>query len=520
MSDISIPDSVTVIEGRAFSFCSSLEQIVLPKNLTEIKSYTFYQSRDLKDVLLPAGLTKIGEYAFAETDLQTLDFGESLQTIGDYAFDRCTYLTTVTFPATLTSIGNYAFAYCSSLKELYFFGDPPAVKAGSFSHVVNATAYYPLKNELWLSGGMAYAGGSIRQQPNLGNANICGDNLTWTFADGVLTISGTGEMYNSYICCLWSDIREDVKKVVIESGATNISRHAFNTFPALTEISIPDTVTRIDDQVFVLCTQLKKVVIPDSVTSIGDACFSNCAALEEVHIGSGVKTIASPPLELCSSLKHVYFYGDPPKVQYNRLTEELCETKFTAYYPIGNATWTEEVRAEYGDNITWVAYCANGHQEVPITGKPATCTQDGLTDGKQCSACGEVTVKQEKIPATGHSYGDWVTVKDATEQEEGLQERTCAGCGNKEQQKLEKLPPQETEPSTEPSAEPPTEPPTEVPTEVPTEAPTEPLVTEPPTTAPAATEPDNDGDGFVVLWIGLGVVAVAGAAVLIIKRKK
>ena len=517
LSDISIPDSVTTIEGGAFRFCTSLEQIVLPKNLTEIRSYTFYQSIALKGVMLPAGLTTIGEYAFAETSLQALDLGQSLQTIDDYAFDHCTRLTTVTFPATLTSIGNYAFGNCSSLKKLYFFGDPPAVKNRTFYWVVGATAYYPPKNELWLSGGMASHGGSIWNQPNLGDANICGDNLTWTFADGVLTISGTGDMYDSYIYRLWSDIRETVTKVVIESGVTNISRHAFNGFTALTEISIPNTVTEISHQAFVLCTQLKKVVIPDSVTSIGDMCFSNCTSLEEVHIGSGVKKIDAGPFDLCTSLKRVYFYGDAPVVRHDTLTEELSETVFTAYYPSGNETWTADARKSYGDNITWFAWCANNHHEVTIKGKAATCTEEGLTEGKQCSVCSEVIIKQEKIPVTDHSYGSWVTVKDATEQEEGLQERTCTSCGKKEQQKLDKLPPQETEPTTEPSTEPPTEAPTTTPTEPPI---TEPPVSEPPTTTPAETKPVEDGNVLWVLWVGLAAVAIAAIAVLTLKRKK
>ena len=48
---------------------------------------------------------------------------------------------------------------------------------------------------------------------------------------------------------------------------------------------------------------------------------------------------------------------------------------------------------------------AKGHTEVKVGGKAATCTQDGLTDGKKCSVCGTVTVEQERIPATGvHEY--------------------------------------------------------------------------------------------------------------------
>lgn len=448
---------------------------------------------------------------------------EGVTSVSNSAFSSLTSLTTVTFPATLTSLGDYAFYNCTALKKLYFQGDAPAVQNFTFKGVT-ASAFYPLGNESWLSGGMGYHSGTILEQPNLGDANICGDNLTWTFADGVLTISGTGDMYNSYIYHLWSDIREVVTKVVIESGVTDISRHAFNGFTALTEISIPDTVTEIGHQAFVLCTQLKKVVIPDSVTSLGDMCFHNCTALEEAHIGSGVKTIDALPFGLCTSLKRVYFYGDAPVVRYDTLTEELSETAFTAYYPSENETWTEDVRKSYGDNITWVAFCANGHNEVTVTGKGATCTEEGLTDGKQCSVCGVVTVKQEKIPVTDHSYGNWVTVKDATEQEEGLQERTCAGCGKKDQQKLDKLPPQQTEPSTEPPTVPPTEAPTAPPTEAPTEAPTNPPVTEPPVSEPPATTPaeampEENGDSLWILWVGLAVVAIATVAVLLLKRK-
>lgn len=48
---------------------------------------------------------------------------------------------------------------------------------------------------------------------------------------------------------------------------------------------------------------------------------------------------------------------------------------------------------------------AAGHTEEPLTGKAATCTEDGLTDGTACSVCGETIQEQEPIPAPGH---DWL----------------------------------------------------------------------------------------------------------------
>ena len=47
---------------------------------------------------------------------------------------------------------------------------------------------------------------------------------------------------------------------------------------------------------------------------------------------------------------------------------------------------------------------ASGHAEETLPSKAATCTETGLTEGKQCSVCGAILVAQETIPAAGHSY--------------------------------------------------------------------------------------------------------------------
>ena len=57
---------------------------------------------------------------------------------------------------------------------------------------------------------------------------------------------------------------------------------------------------------------------------------------------------------------------------------------------------------------------ALGHREVVDTGKEATCTTSGLTEGKHCDRCNEVLVQQEEIPALGHNYGTLINEIPAT----------------------------------------------------------------------------------------------------------
>ncbi|MDE5765536.1 MAG: hypothetical protein K2I17_00020, partial [Clostridia bacterium] len=75
-----------------------------------------------------------------------------------------------------------------------------------------------------------------------------------------------------------------------------------------------------------------------------------------------------------------------------------------------------------------VATAKKPHTEEVITGKAATCSEDGLTDGKKCTVCGETTVAQTTIAA--HHTEITLTQKYPTCTEEGLTEgKKCTVCG-------------------------------------------------------------------------------------------
>ena len=141
-----------------------------------------------------------------------------------------------------------------------------------------------------------------------GNCGTTGheSEVTWTLTDdGVLTISGTGDMANyASGSAPWYSNRNMVKSVVIEDDVTTIGEDAFYYCSNLTTVTIGNGVTSIGNSAFQSCSSLASVTIPNSVTSIGDNAFKN-TFVYSVSIPDNVKTIGNYAFGNCKRLNSV-----------------------------------------------------------------------------------------------------------------------------------------------------------------------------------------------------------------------
>ena len=103
---------------------------------------------------------------------------------------------------------------------------------------------------------------------------------------------------------------KNVKKIVIPSKideykVTEIGYYAFGDYKNLTDVTIPNTVKKINGEAFFNCKKIKNIKIPNSVQLIGYYAFFGCSGLEKIEIPNSVTTIENMAFESCSNLKSV-----------------------------------------------------------------------------------------------------------------------------------------------------------------------------------------------------------------------
>lgn len=215
-------------------------------------------------------VTAIGDSAFLDCDTITkIVIPSSVTAINDSAFTGCSSLTAVDIPNSVTKLGSSLFSGCKSLESLTipFVGNKPDAKNASKNTLFGA-----------LFGTEDYDGANGTVQSHSSNGTE-----TYYVPSSLTNVSVTGGKlhYGAFSNCT------SITNITLGENVTAIDEYAFFGCSALKNINIPSAITEIGKYAFYDCKALTSLELPSGLAAIGELAFFNCGALESIDVASG-----------------------------------------------------------------------------------------------------------------------------------------------------------------------------------------------------------------------------------------
>lgn len=264
-----IPNGVKYIFNYALSQNQYLQSVTIPDGVLEIGASAFWMSTNISSIPVPDSVTYIMFNAFSHTAIKEINLGNSLQLLGEYAFDNCWELEYIHIPAGIIRLESNVFNGCSALKSITVDENNPIFYAESGVLLTKD------KSELVL-----YA-------PN----NSAEMYIVPDFVKKIRANAFVGS--------------ENLKEVIISDNVTYIGESAFSYCYGLNKVQLPNDIEKIPDCCFQNCSSLKNVIIPDNVKEIGAWAFDGCDSLKTIEIPNGVTTIGGCAFSDCKNLYKV-----------------------------------------------------------------------------------------------------------------------------------------------------------------------------------------------------------------------
>lgn len=316
ITSINIPHNVTTIGRRAFDGCSSITTITVNDNNTNydsrnncnaiIETATNILVAGCRNTVIPNSVTELGERAFSfRTGLTSITIPNSVRVLGKGLFLECSDLISVDMPNSITSIPSNTFNSCTSLSSIIIPSGVTQIGEAAFQ---DCTSLIKITSEI--------TNPEIVALDYYTFYNVDKENCILYVPKGTVDIYKNTDFWNQFVNIL--ELEEsgagDLTYEIIDSEAKTVQVVEDEKYKTYTDVVIPETtvingteytVTRINYDAFYYCESLTSVSIPNTVTEIGSSAFQGCRSLTSVVLGNSVALIDEDAFYSCSALESI-----------------------------------------------------------------------------------------------------------------------------------------------------------------------------------------------------------------------
>ena len=339
-----LADNTRIIADFAFAKCDELTgTLVIPNSIKHIGNGAFSNYLNLGSWSLHPHFTSlqmgnsvitIGEYAFSYVPFQgNLELPNSLISIGSGAFYNCNSFTgDLVIPNSVITIGKNAFCFCSSFTgNLVIPNSVTTIGGGAFANCSGFTGSLVIPNSVTTIGGSAFHDCTGFD----GNLILCNpiDSIGASAFSGCYGLVGeiTIPASVSYIgksafkdCRSISKVNYNATSIIEENewseaspfegchctlsignNVESIPAFLFINSGIIENVIIPNSVVEIGRSAFQNCTELTSVFFPESINSIGESAFKRCLGLTELIVPYTVESVGNSAFAECTGLTSV-----------------------------------------------------------------------------------------------------------------------------------------------------------------------------------------------------------------------
>lgn len=204
---------------------------------------------------VPPGTKAIEWNAFQQNDtLTSVTIPEGVTDMSDQLFGSCTALERIEIPASVTAIARMALPYGDSMREIVVAEGNARYETRDgmlFDKTDDALLYYPM-----------------------GRGTAC------DIPAGTKRIPRETFQFNAYI-----------QSVTIPRSVTELEDGVFSACTALENVSLPITLERIGKRAFGECIALSRITLPPALRELDILTFNGCVSLQEISIPGSVAYI-------------------------------------------------------------------------------------------------------------------------------------------------------------------------------------------------------------------------------------